>query len=58
MAAAQNNENNRRRDYAGLRFRMAIIVVMVSLAPMVLVSTIILYQFDIFSNEMVHAHLG
>jgi len=58
MVAAQSNENNRRRDYAGLRFRMAIIVVMVSLAPMALVSGIILYQFNIFSNEMVHAHLG
>ena len=37
---------------------MAIIVVIVSLTPMVLVSGTILYQFNIFSNEMVHAHLA
>jgi len=43
--------------YGSLRNRIAIIVVMVSLAPMFLVSGIILYQFDTFSNEMVDAHL-
>jgi two-component system, NtrC family, sensor kinase len=50
-----SNENG---HYSGLRFRVAIIVVMVSLAPMVLISAIILYQFNIFSNQMVNAHLG
>ena len=43
--------------YGSLRNRIAIIVVMISLAPMFLVSGIILYQFDTFSNEMVDAHL-
>ncbi|MFO7707911.1 MAG: ATP-binding protein [Desulfobacterales bacterium] len=58
MSADKSKPDVRQTQYAGLRFRMAIIVVMVSLGSMVLVSGIILYQFDIFSNQMVNAHLG
>jgi len=45
-------------EYARLRFRIALTVILVAIVPMVLVSGIILYQFDRFSNQMVHAHLG
>lgn len=48
----------RKGAYSSFRFRVAIGMVMVSLAPMILVSSIILYQFHIYSNEMVNAHLG
>ncbi|MBR9982275.1 MAG: two-component sensor histidine kinase, partial [Desulfatitalea sp.] len=58
MSAEESKSDSRSIAYSGLRYRMAIIVILVSLAPMVLVSGIILYQFHIFSNEMVHAHLG
>ena len=44
--------------YAGLRFRMIVVVALVSLTPMGLVSGIILYQFSSYSHQMVHAHLG
>lgn len=58
MKPEKPKADHRHAYYSGLKFRMAIIVVMVSLAPMVLVSGIILYQFNAHSNEMVHAHLG
>jgi two-component system, NtrC family, sensor kinase len=58
MKAEKPRADHRHAYYSGLKFRMVIIVVMVSLAPMVLVSGIILYQFNTHSNEMVHAHLG
>jgi len=50
--------DDRQSYYAGLRFRMIVVVVLVSLAPMALVSGIILYQFSSYSHQMVHAHLG
>jgi two-component system NtrC family sensor kinase len=50
--------DHRHARHAGLRYKIALIVIMVSLGPMILVSGIILYQFDTFSNEMVKAHLG
>ncbi len=43
--------------YAGIRFRIAILFVLVSVSPMLLVVFIILYQFNTFSNEMVYAHV-
>ncbi len=52
-----NAEFSRPR-HAGLRSRIAVVIVIVSLAPMFLVSGVILFQFDAFANEMVHAHLG
>jgi two-component system NtrC family sensor kinase len=44
--------------YGGLRSKITIVIVIVSLAPMLLVSGVTLFQFDSFANEMVHAHLG
>ena len=44
--------------YAGIRFRIAIIFVLLSLIPMFLVVSFILYQFTTHSNEMVYAHVG
>ncbi|MFO7645242.1 MAG: ATP-binding protein [Desulfosarcina sp.] len=58
MVTETASAENRHSHHAGLRFKITTIMVMVSLAPMILVSGIILYQFDTFSNEMVHAHLG
>ncbi len=43
--------------YADFRMKIALRIVIVSLAPMILVTGIILYQFHVFSNHMVHAHL-
>jgi two-component system NtrC family sensor kinase len=43
--------------YAGIRFRIAVLFVLVSVSPMLLVVFIILYQFHTFSNEMVYAHV-
>ncbi len=58
MSAENPTSDRRNSGYRGLRLRIALIVIMVSLAPMVLVSATILYQFNMFSNEMVNAHLG
>ncbi len=48
----------RHPEYARLRFRIALTVILVAILPMVLVSGIILFQFDRFANRMVYAHLG
>lgn len=57
MPIEKGKTDNRQYLYSGLRFRIAIIVVLVSITPMALVSGVILYQFNTFSNEMVYAHL-
>ena len=44
-------------SYADFRFKIALLIVVVSLAPLFLVTGTILYQFHLFSNKMVHAHL-
>lgn len=58
MSETATRSDHMSAEYVRLRFRMAVIVIMVSLAPMVLVSGLILYQFHVFSNQMVRAHLG
>ncbi len=57
MLVERGKTSEKLSHYSGLRFRIAIIVVIVSITPMALVSGVILYQFNIFSNEMVYAHL-
>jgi two-component system, NtrC family, sensor kinase len=58
MNTGKSKSDSRYLNPSGLRYKVAIILVIVSLAPMVLVGLIILYQFNIFSNQLVHAHLG
>jgi len=43
--------------YMWFNRRMALIVIIVALTPMILVSGIILHRFSVYSHEMVHAHL-
>jgi two-component system NtrC family sensor kinase len=43
--------------YSDFRLKMASLIVLVSLAPGILVTGIILYRFHTFSNQMVYAHL-
>ncbi len=43
--------------YKSISRRVAMIVIVVSMAPLILVTGIILYRFNTFSHEMVHAHL-
>jgi two-component system, NtrC family, sensor kinase len=57
VAEDQKNKHHGPAYYADFRFKIALRIVIVSLAPMVLVTGIILYQFHVFSNKMVHAHL-
>ena len=57
MAENQNKQNHGSAYYSDFRMKIALRIVIVSLAPMVLVTGIILYQFHVFSNKMVHAHL-
>jgi two-component system, NtrC family, sensor kinase len=57
MLTERPREHGRQNHHSGLRFRIAIIVVLVAILPMAIVSGVILYRFNIFSNEMVYAHL-
>jgi two-component system, NtrC family, sensor kinase len=57
LAEKKNEKNHGPAYYADFRLKIALRIVIVSLAPMVLVTGIILYQFHVFSNKMVHAHL-
>jgi two-component system, NtrC family, sensor kinase len=57
VAEDQTNKKHGPAYYADFRLKIALRIVVVSLAPMVLVTGIILYQFHVFSNKMVHAHL-
>jgi two-component system, NtrC family, sensor kinase len=50
-------EKRRNPYYMWFNRRMAIVVIIVAIAPMVLVSGIILHRFSAYSHEMVHAHL-
>lgn len=50
-------EKHRNPYYMWFNRRMAMVVIMVALTPMVLVSSIILHRFSVYSHEMVHAHL-
>ena len=57
MSAGSADAEQRPIPRGGLRSRIAIVVITISLAPMLLVSGVTLFQFDSFANEMVHAHL-
>lgn len=57
MSKAQQRTQSRQTYYKDFRFKMVILFVVLSLAPMVLITGIILHQFNQFSNTMVHAHL-
>jgi two-component system, NtrC family, sensor kinase len=57
VAENQKNKHHGPAYYADFRIKIALRIVIVSLAPMILVTGIILYQFHVFSNKMVHAHL-
>lgn len=50
-------EKHGNAHYKTISRRVATIVIAVSLAPLILVTGIILYRFNAFSHEMVHAHL-
>jgi two-component system NtrC family sensor kinase len=53
----QNEKNHGPAYYADFKLKIALRIVIVSLAPLLLVAGIILYQFHVYSNKMVHAHL-
>ncbi len=57
MADNRKKGNTGPSKYADFRFKIALLIVVVSLAPLFLVTGTILYQFHLFSNKMVHAHL-
>ena len=57
MSAGSDDAEQRPMRLGGLRSRVALVVVVISLAPMLLVSGVTLFQFDSFANQMVHAHL-
>jgi two-component system, NtrC family, sensor kinase len=50
-------DGNRLSHYKTISRRVAMIVIATSLAPLILVTGIILYRFNTFSHEMVHAHV-
>jgi len=52
------NKSKGKRDYRSLVINRVLTVVIVSVIPMILVSGIILYQFDTSYHEKVRAHLG
>lgn len=43
--------------YKAISRRVALIVIVASITPLILITGIILYRFNAFSHEMVHAHL-
>ncbi len=53
-----NGDTEKGSYYASIRHRMILTVIIVSLTPMILVTGMILYQFNTYSNQMVHAHIG
>ncbi|RJP46785.1 MAG: sensor histidine kinase [Desulfobacteraceae bacterium] len=50
-------EKRRNPYYMWFNRRMAMVVIMVAITPMILVSGIMLHRFSVYSHEMVHAHL-
>ena len=50
-------EKRKNPYYMWFNRRMAMIVIIVAITPMILVSGIILHRFSVYSHEMVHAHL-
>ncbi|MEX1300418.1 MAG: ATP-binding protein [Desulfotignum sp.] len=57
MADNQNEKQHGPAYYADFKLKIALRFVIVSLAPLILVTGIILYQFHVYANKMVHAHL-
>lgn len=53
----ETEEKRKNPYYMWFNRRMALIVIVVALTPMILVSGIILHRFSVYSHEMVHAHL-
>jgi len=50
-------EKRKNPYYLWFNRRMALVVIVVALTPMILVSGIILHRFSVYSHEMVQAHL-
>ena len=57
VAENQKEKHHGAAYYTDFRLKIALRIVIVSLAPLVLVTGIILYQFHVYANQMVHAHL-
>lgn len=53
----ETEEKRKNPYYMWFNRRMAVIVIIVAITPMILVSGIILHRFSVYSHEMVHAHL-
>lgn len=57
VADNHNEKHHGSAYYSDFRLKIALRIVIVSLAPLILVAGIILYQFHVYANKMVHAHL-
>jgi two-component system NtrC family sensor kinase len=57
VAENQKEKHHGSAYYADFRLKIALRFVIVSVAPLMLVAGIILYQFHVYSNKMVHAQL-
>jgi two-component system NtrC family sensor kinase len=57
VADNHNGKHHGSAYYSDFRLKIALRIVIVSLAPLILVAGIILYQFHVYANKMVHAHL-
>jgi two-component system NtrC family sensor kinase len=57
MSVGSDDDGQKPGGLGGFRSRLALVVVVISLVPMLLVSGVTLYQFDSFANQTVHAHL-
>lgn len=57
MADNQNEKKHGSAYYSDFRLKIALRFVIVSVAPLILVAGIILYQFHVYADKMVHAHL-
>ena len=51
------NKGTHNGYYYSLTRNMLLVIILVAIMPMIVVSSIILYQFDISYHEKVHAHL-
>ena len=51
------NGDTHNRYYYSLTRNMLLVIILVAIMPMIVVSSIILYEFDISYHEKVHAHL-
>jgi two-component system NtrC family sensor kinase len=57
VADNQNEKKHGSAYYSDFRLKIALRFVIVSVAPLILVAGIILYQFHVYADKMVHAHL-